>query len=181
MTPNYLQKRWQTTQWNKTKESAGPRYTAEIDVELPIRGLFEGLGRTKDFFDEIKVLNVQLKEEAKKIGKVKQKYKYNVQHRLPKIYNYSIAVSKSLGKITSDTSLELPFAEIPPKVKLVFQHIREIQDIIYELEETERREYEEKEKEQSIEAEIEQNPLVRSAKNVFKTQLKSIRDADRKK
>ena len=35
------------------------------------------------------------------------------------------------------------------------------------------------EKTQSIEAAIEQNPLVRTAKNVFKTQVKTIRDSDK--
>jgi hypothetical protein len=32
---------------------------------------------------------------------------------------------------------------------------------------------------QSIEAAVEQNPLVRTAKNVFKTQVKAIRDLDK--
>jgi hypothetical protein len=35
------------------------------------------------------------------------------------------------------------------------------------------------EKTQSIEAAVEQNPLVRTAKNVFKTQVKTIRDSDK--
>lgn len=35
--------------------AAGPRYTPEIDVHLPIAQLFDGLGRTDEFFNRIKL------------------------------------------------------------------------------------------------------------------------------
>lgn len=149
MLAKYLTKKWQTTQWNNIKKSAGPRYTAEIDVELPIRDFFEGLGRTELFFSEIRELNIQLREQISKLKKRNNRYKYNVQNRIPKIHKHADDISSILVKIANDTSILLPFNEIPKKVNWAFQHIKAIQNIIYKQEEKEEKNYEILQKEKS--------------------------------
>jgi hypothetical protein len=39
--------------WKEAKDAAGPRYTSDINVELPIKDVFDGIGRTQKVFDEI--------------------------------------------------------------------------------------------------------------------------------
>ncbi len=53
-------------QWFKDRieeaiSNAGPRYTPELNVELPIARLFDGLGRTEEFYKRIKVLYGKIK------------------------------------------------------------------------------------------------------------------------
>ena len=43
---------WFARRLAEATETAGPRYTAEVHVELPIAGRFEAFGRTGRFFDE---------------------------------------------------------------------------------------------------------------------------------
>lgn len=47
--------------------NAGPRYTPELNVDLPIARTFEGLGRTQSFFTEMKVLRGKLVREVAKL------------------------------------------------------------------------------------------------------------------
>jgi len=58
-----------TQQWFEDRieeavANVGPRYTPELNVELPITRLFDGLGRTSEFYTRLKVL----------YGKIKRKY-----------------------------------------------------------------------------------------------------------
>lgn len=45
--------------------NAGPRYSPMHHVELPLAKIFDGLGRTKAFFDQISVVYGKLKENAR--------------------------------------------------------------------------------------------------------------------
>ncbi len=137
MIPIYLQKRWQKTQWNKLKDSAGPRYTPEVDVRLPVSEIFEGLGRTKGFFKEVKELKDRLQEETKKITVKVRPYKKDVQARIPKIQKACESITKIIDDISKDSSLELPFHKTIPINNRVFKHIRAIYDVINKQEDKE--------------------------------------------
>jgi hypothetical protein len=52
---------WFEDQLNVAIAYAGPRYTPEVNVELPIAQLFEGLGRTTEFLKRIKLLYGKIK------------------------------------------------------------------------------------------------------------------------
>jgi len=45
---------WLMARFDAAKENVGPRYTPEVNVDLPIARVFEGLGRTCAFFDDLK-------------------------------------------------------------------------------------------------------------------------------
>ncbi|MCK4395994.1 ATP-binding protein [candidate division WOR-3 bacterium] len=47
-------KKLQKEALDKAKSIAGPRYSPELNIELPIAKVFDGLGRTKPFFEQIK-------------------------------------------------------------------------------------------------------------------------------
>jgi len=54
--------------WDEAREAAGPRYTKDINVELPIKELFEGIGRTDRLFEEIEKLKKELADSFKSVG-----------------------------------------------------------------------------------------------------------------
>ena len=45
---------WLMARFEAAKENVGARYTPEVNVDLPIARVFEGLGRTRAFFDDLK-------------------------------------------------------------------------------------------------------------------------------
>lgn len=52
---------------NEAISNAGTRYTPELNVELPVAQLFDGLGRTQAFFDRIKVIRGEIKRSLVKV------------------------------------------------------------------------------------------------------------------
>src|SRR5688572_27910385 len=43
-------RKWITEHFEKIKNKAGPRYTPELNVDLPISEIFDGISRTKIFY-----------------------------------------------------------------------------------------------------------------------------------
>jgi hypothetical protein len=56
---------WFAARLDEALRTAGPRYTPEIHVELPIVSEFEAFGRTDSFFDETKKLPRKLREKIR--------------------------------------------------------------------------------------------------------------------
>lgn len=52
--PGAFDSAWFSRRLDEVIKTAGPRYTPEIHVKLPLADLFEAFGRTKSFFDGIK-------------------------------------------------------------------------------------------------------------------------------
>jgi hypothetical protein len=52
---------WFENRIKETIANVGPRYTPELNVELTIARLFDGLGRTSEFYNRIKVLYGKIK------------------------------------------------------------------------------------------------------------------------
>ena len=144
LTPFYLTANWQINKWNKVRQSAGPRYTPEVDIKLPISSIFDGLGRTDTFFKEIRELRKDLNKERKGLKVKPDSFKKEILLRLTAICRYSKDVNTLLLQITQDKSLLLNFAELIPKTKFIFLHTQAIQRITYTIEAEEERLHEEK-------------------------------------
>ena len=52
----FFSNKWFKDRIEESVADAGPRYTPELNVELPIANLFDGLGRTLEFYTRVKVL-----------------------------------------------------------------------------------------------------------------------------
>lgn len=63
--PRSLDDSWLDARLSEALEAAGPRYTAELNVELAINEHFEALGRTKEFFDDIRSLARSVRERIR--------------------------------------------------------------------------------------------------------------------
>ncbi|MGH7773697.1 MAG: AVAST type 2 anti-phage system protein Avs2 [Candidatus Binatia bacterium] len=60
----YLDPDWFEARLDEAIKSAGPRYTPEIHVELPIAAKFEAFGRTERFIDALRVRARSLREKS---------------------------------------------------------------------------------------------------------------------
>jgi hypothetical protein len=58
-----LSQRWFDEHLAEAVANAGPRYTPELNVDLPVAHLFEGLARNAEFFTQMKVLRGNLVKE----------------------------------------------------------------------------------------------------------------------
>jgi len=56
-------RRWFEDRIEEAISNVGPRYTPELNVELPVARLFDGLGRTSAFYTRVKVLYGKIKRE----------------------------------------------------------------------------------------------------------------------
>jgi len=59
---DFFSQKWLTDLVDIAIANAGPRYTPEHHVGLPIAKIFEGLGRTKAFYDQIRLLRGKLRK-----------------------------------------------------------------------------------------------------------------------
>ncbi len=62
--------KWFSVRLEEALKSAGPRYTPELNVELPIANKFEAFGRTKTFFDDIKRLARRVRKETQHLQSI---------------------------------------------------------------------------------------------------------------
>jgi len=58
---------WFKHRLQETIANVGPRYTPELNIDLPIAHLFDGLGRSQEFYDRLIELYNQIKKNVAKI------------------------------------------------------------------------------------------------------------------
>ena len=92
MTRNrFWEKSWQATHLEKIKQQAGKRYTPELNVEVPIGEIFDGISRTKKFYTEIRSHYGKLNRHFRRVS---PKY---TNAELQTAYN---ALSREMSKLT---------------------------------------------------------------------------------
>ena len=67
----HFSQHWFKTRLDEAVGNAATRYTPELNVELPVAQLFDGLGRTQAFFDRIKTIRGEIKRSLSKVGNAK--------------------------------------------------------------------------------------------------------------
>ncbi|MDJ0899804.1 MAG: hypothetical protein QNJ55_13440 [Xenococcus sp. MO_188.B8] len=87
---------WFKTRVDEAVNNAGTRYTPELNVELPIAQIFDGLGRTKAFFNRIKLIRGKIKKSLSKVTNSKSddpiqaaetKFQAKITQLLAKLYD----------------------------------------------------------------------------------------------
>jgi hypothetical protein len=58
---------WFEKRWKVAVASAGPRYSPELNIELPISGVLDGLGKSQRFEDRISFLEADLRKRRRTI------------------------------------------------------------------------------------------------------------------
>jgi hypothetical protein len=108
---------WFRSRLSETIEDAGPRYTPEIHVELPISKSFDSFGRTRAFAERIESLYDNLLRKWKKV-----KPWPILEQRLPEIVDYVEDVGRHTNELASHliTCADQSFGDIE------FERIRQI-------------------------------------------------------
>ncbi len=58
---------WFNARMEEALKTAGPRYTPEVHVELPVASEFEAFGRTPQFIDSLKALAREIREKMRRV------------------------------------------------------------------------------------------------------------------
>ncbi len=91
----FLDKKWQKSHLKKVKERAGTRYTPELNVDLPIADIFDGISRTENFYISIRKHYGKLNRE---FGRVSQKYE---NEEIQKTYKVLKGELSQLSKLSN--------------------------------------------------------------------------------
>ena len=123
---------WFTARLDEAILSAGPRYTPEIHVDLPIVSEFEAFGRTDHFFDGAKAT-------ARDIRKALRATQYSKTRTDPTIDAKSAAVSEkvgtvlaAIGAIEGHPAVALPFNAILEQVGDALEAAEEFSQLLLE-------------------------------------------------
>jgi hypothetical protein len=106
---------WFHARLSEAVKAAGPRYTPEVHVDLPIATEFEAFGRTTRFFDDLRSRARGLRERVRRL-------EYAVPHtadEAPDIF----ALASSLKSITQQILLDFGAITSEPLGALTFRHI----------------------------------------------------------
>jgi hypothetical protein len=106
----FLNKKWQKDHLKKIKELAGPRYTPELNVDLPIAEIFNGISRTENFYILIRKHYGKLNREFSHVSK---RYVNNDVQKLYQTLKGEISQTfKILSKIKSYNTNKIPWGQI---------------------------------------------------------------------
>ncbi len=80
--------------------NAGARYSPELNVELPVARLFDGLGRTIEFFNRIKAIRGKIKKSCSNaIGSDKERLAKSASEGLQDKINQLLAILNNLDAV----------------------------------------------------------------------------------
>jgi len=125
MTRNrFLDKAWQKTHLKRIKQRAGNRYTPELNVDLPIAEIFDGISRTDNFYILIRKHYGKLNRE---FNRVSPKYDDKETQKIYQILQREIfSLSKLLGKLKKYNANTIPWLTIS-------QHTQKAKEIIWKF------------------------------------------------
>ncbi|MDD5721097.1 MAG: hypothetical protein PHT16_01465 [Candidatus Pacebacteria bacterium] len=134
--------------WRDAKDAAGPRYTSDINVELEIKDVFDGIGRTEKIFEEIEEFRKKIRSAYKSISHLKtSEYKDDViKKNLKKIQalgKFFLVTTEKFGK---DQSRMIDLKSIILATKKISPYFSPIERSIWDFERKEDDEQREKAK-----------------------------------
>lgn len=130
-------KEWFEARLDEALRTAGPRYTPQIHIELPIAAKLDAFGRTQGFFDRVK-------NHARDLRKKLRYFKYSV----PKVSDPTLdglfvdvstkvqAVLSELGAVTMQPTGVLPFQRIAEQAAVAGASADKLGELLVEKERT---------------------------------------------
>jgi len=131
MTKNrFLDKKWQKSHLKEIKERAGNRYTPELNVNLPIAEIFDGIGRVENFYTLIRKHYGKLNRE---FSRVSQKYENEDVQKIYKNLKSKISqLSKLLDKLKEYNTKEILWDKINKQTKKASEILWKLSDKLRE-------------------------------------------------
>ena len=126
---------WFTARLDEAVNTAGPRYTREIHVDLPIAGELEAFGRTERFFDRIKARARSIREKLRTFEYSELKSIEPTLDALASALSSQVqAILTELGAVTFQPVGILPFQRIADQVGAVEAVSDKIERLLLERE-----------------------------------------------
>lgn len=109
---------WFTARLDEALKAAGPRYTPEIHVELPIAESLDAFGRTKSFFDRIKALAIPVREALRRARSLERSIADGEAATMTASLSEVVqTVLDALGAISQVAAGPLPFTTVVEKIE----------------------------------------------------------------
>jgi len=129
---------WFKARLEEAVRSAGPRYTPEIHLDLPIARKFEAFGRTERFFDELKALAKEVRKKVNYLGNAGSSIPSEAEDIESRVSEVTAQVQQLL-EVISEVTVEpvdpLPFDSIAEQAGQIAEHIGNLAEQISEYEE----------------------------------------------
>lgn len=126
----FLDKKWQKAHLKKIKERAGNRYTPELNIDLPIADIFDGISRTENFYTTIRGRYGKLNRE---FSRVSQKYENEEIQKLYKNLKNGISrLSILLEKLKEYDTKQIYWAKISKQTKKASEILWQLSDKLRE-------------------------------------------------
>jgi len=126
----FLDKKWQSAHLKKIKERAGNRYTPELNVDLPIAEIFDGISRTENFYISIRKHYGKFSREFSRVSK---KYENNNAQKLYQNLKDEISqLSKILDKIKEYDTKKIPWNKVSRRAEKANKILWELSDQLRE-------------------------------------------------
>jgi hypothetical protein len=97
----FFSNQWFSERIDEAVANAGPRYTPELNVELPVAQLFDGLGRTSAFFDrfdeQVSAVKQAHREAASRNAREVAESEYNTLAQRIKVFSDAATNAKKDG------------------------------------------------------------------------------------
>ena len=114
----YLSEEWYSERIDEAIESAGPRYTPELHVDVPIAMDIKMFGRTEDALNQIKSLALAIRRARRHVSLTKEDRDKLGQHiDLAELMQSTAVVLKAFSDLESSPDGELQLASIVAKIE----------------------------------------------------------------
>ena len=125
---------WFTARLDEAVDSAGPRYTPEVHVDLPIAREFEAFGRTDRFFDREKARALRIREKLRAVEYSGGAAEPTVDAELAAVSSKVQAVLTAIGAIDVLATGLLPFRAISEQIRATEKTAEELSRLLSERE-----------------------------------------------
>jgi hypothetical protein len=125
---------WFTARLDEALQAAGPRYTPEVHVDLPIAWEFEAFGRTDCFFDREKVYARRIREKLRAVELSDGAAEPALDAALSAVSSKVQAVLTGLGAVNTQSTGPLPFKAILETIRAAEEAAEELSRLARERE-----------------------------------------------
>lgn len=126
---------WFTVRLNEAIKTAGPRYTPEIHVALPIVSEFDAFGRNEEFFEGVKACALNIRRDLRAFESYESKIDL---HELDSLVSEIILrvnkVLTELGSVKAQPIGDLPFSKIAEHAMVAEKAIDKLEHSLLERE-----------------------------------------------
>lgn len=131
-----LSEDWFRSQVNRATDAAGPRYTPEIHIDLPISQRFDAIGRTERFFTRLENRRSDLKDRVSRVSRLSDNGHEDVESKIGGSVEATREVLKLIAEANFSPNSALPFKPLLEATDLAIDKTESARRALTSLEES---------------------------------------------